>query len=506
MLQAILVVLAAAPAAAQPAPDALALEEVVSATLANNTELKLAGLEVESARGAMLAAAAPFDSALVAAATASQGYQFTSPPQLRSSLAVKQLSGLVGWSRRLRFGLVISPTLTTTRTRLDSDRSLDSTQTTARLTLSLPLLRDLGGVVTAAPERHARAEFAASTFDERHAAAQGVLRAAVAYWSYLAAKRRFEVLAGSEGRAEVTATQTAALVKADERTRADLIQAQGFFSSRRAARIAAERDVVDAWRDIALLIGSSPANLSALPAAATEFPPPGPDPAETSLAGWVSRALSSRPDLAAADDRVQGAAVAVAAARSEMRSRLDLDVSGGYTNQQRGPALRHFIDPFYRDVPGMDASVSLRFELPVERSGARGRLAQSLAAYEQRRLLRVDLERRIRVGVAAAFEIVKRSRLALHESEEAVRLLKQTVDNEKQKFRLGSVTLFSVIQAEDSLTSGLLAKTERQRAFAVALADLRFESGTLFTPADRSSAAAALVSRLTSLPEGEKQP
>jgi outer membrane protein len=502
---AIVLAIAAAPAtparAESPPPEALALEQVVSATLANNTDLKLAALAVDGARGALMAAAAPFDSAISGAAGVSQSYQLATPPQPPGSLAVKQVTVAVGWNRRLRWGLLIAPSLTTTRTRLDSLSNLDSTQTTARLTLSLPLLRDLGGAITAAPEREARGEYSATALDERQAGALGLLRAAAAYWSYLAARRRLEVLAGSESRAELTTTQTASLVKADERTRADLIQAQGFHSSRRTARITAEQDLVGAWRDLALLIGSSPASLAVLPEATTDFPAAGGEPSEALLPGWVARALAVRPDLAAADLRISATEAAVDAARSDLRPALDLEVSGGYTSQQRGPALRHFVDPFYRDLPGMDASVQVRYQLPIEKTGARGRLVQSLAIHEQRRVLRLDLERRIRVGVSAAFEVVKRSALALRESEEAVKLLQQTVDNEKHKFRLGSATLFSVIQAEDALTSGLLARTDSHRAFATALANLRYESGTLVSRSDRRAASPDLVSRLTHLPE-----
>ena len=121
------------------------------------------------------------------------------------------------------------------------------------------------------------------------------------------------------------------------------------------------------------------------------------------------------------------------------------------------------------NVQNLDALVGLRLELPLRRSGARGRLAQRWAEHEQQRLARAWLERQIRIGVLTAFEIVRRSRPALNESQQAVQLLEQTVESELHRFRLGSSTLFAVLQAEDSLTSSLLSKIEGQRSFATAL-------------------------------------
>jgi outer membrane protein TolC len=93
--------------------------------------------------------------------------------------------------------------------------------------------------------------------------------------------------------------------------------------------------------------------------------------------------------------------------------------------------------------------------------------------------------------VRAAFETVRRAQLGLRHSEEAVRLFEQTVENERKKFRLGFSTLFAVIQAEESLTSALLGKIAGQRAFAVALARVRFETGAV--DRDPVAVAAGLV-------------
>jgi outer membrane protein TolC len=252
-----------------------------------------------------------------------------------------------------------------------------------------------------------------------------------------------------------------------------------------------------------VLTGTVRADLAALPPAATEFPGGDASPIDGSLAALVGQAIQQRPDVMAAQRRIEGAEERLSAARNELWPRLDLEGSAGVSGQRRGPGLSRLADPLYRDVPGADLAVQLTLLLPLERSGARGRLAQQSAEYQRTRLTRLELERRIRIGVATVFETVKRSRLALGESEQAVSLLQQTVEGEKHKFKLGLSTLFSVIQAEDSLTSALLAKIEGQRTFAMSLATLRFETGTLFA-GEGPDGARALTARLTSLPAPSK--
>jgi outer membrane protein TolC len=489
-------------AAAQPATaPPVSLADVLGSTLGQGIDLALAATDVDFARGTLWAAAAPFDSALGLGATASQSYQFSPPTAPPSTLMIRQLTLAADWSRLFRNGISLVPQLRTTRTVLDTDPRLHDTEASARLLLTVPLLRDWGGAITAAPERSARRLLSAAQQDERGEAAQIMLRASAAYWGYVAARRRAAVHAASEQRAIRTAEETAALVKGDERTRADLVQAQGHLASRRAARIAADAQVVASWQEVALLTGAQQLDGAQLPEPSTDFPAPGPE-APADAGGYLAAALAHRPELPAAEQRLQAAAVELEAARSDLRPRLDLQLGGGYTSHSRGPGADRLAQPLYRDVPGPEASVSLRLELPIERTGARGRLAQRSASYQRQRLLRAEAERRIRIGVSAALERVRRSRLGLRDAEEAVRLLEQTVNNEKHRFQVGTATLFSVIQAEESLTSALLGRIEGQRDFAVALASLRVETSSVFPdgPNFRQTPGQTLAAQLTSLP------
>jgi outer membrane protein len=491
--------LLATAAAAEPA-NTVSLGEVVTAFFAHNTELKLAAADAELARAVLLTAGEPFDAVLAATLSGAQEQSFAEATDRGQEVHTLQLG--VGLSKRLRAGVVLAPEVTTSRTRMEGDPTLNVAATSAQLRLLIPLLRDRSGVLTEGPEDAARRFHAASLAEARHAAALGLLRAATAYWDYLTAGRRLEVLASSEARAERTAQETGALVKADERTRTDQIQAQGHLAARRASRIAAEQELIAAWEILAAVTGVTRNDVATVPSAATDFPAPGQQPSADSLGRWQDAGRAGRDDLQAARWRLAGADRARAAASNELVPRLDLEMSGGYQSRERDRAWNR-LAPFYGQAPGAQAQVSLRFELPVVRSGPRGRIGQADAAHERQRLLHRHVERSITNGVAVATETVRRSQLALRESELAVDLLGQTVDNERQKFRLGFSTLFAVIQAEEQLTSTLLARIAGQRSFAVALARLRYETGTLLaatSAGETPPGSGALASSLLVLP------
>jgi outer membrane protein len=472
------------------------LEQVVRQTLASSAALRLAAIDVEAARGAWLVAAAPFDSALVLSATQGRRYEFSSPPGvLAPPLLIDQRELAAGASKRFRSGLTLSPRLTITQVGIHAAPRADYTRMAAALRLEAPLLRDLGGVVTRAPEEAARVEYLAARFDDQQAAAQALERAAEAYWGYLAATRRLDVQLASEDRARRTAEEIAVLVKADERTRADLAQVQGTLASRRATRIAAEQNVVVAWAEITVLAGAVADDMVPLPKPTTEFPAKPAPLDDRALRGWTDRAMQARPDVAAAQARVGGSQTILRARRNELLPRVDLAATAGYSAQEVGPGLGRIGESFYRDVPGVEGLVQLTVELPLIRSEARGRLAQASAAFERDQIVEQDLRRRIAIGVVSATEVIRRSRLALEESERAVLLLEQTEDSEKRKFRLGASTLLAVIQAEDSLTSARLTMIEGQRALAVAIANLRYETGTLL-PAGTAGPSTARISEV----------
>ncbi len=446
------------------APGGLGLDQVVEVTLSASPELKLAASEVESAAGALTASRAAFDFRLTTSASVSR----TNPLDPDGARAVKNDFLIAAGARRLlRNGVLATSEVSLTRSLLSRSLGNDTDIADVRLGVSIPLLRDRGGASSAAAEQAAAGDHEAARLALRHAAAQQVLAAVAAYWDYQAAYQRLEVLRASEARAERTVEETVALVQADERTPADLIQLRGNAASKRAARASAEQVIVATRTALGLAMGLPADAIAALPAPSSAFPKPASGTA--SGTARVEDTYRRRADLAAADQRTRSASIRLEAARSDQRPRLDLLLNTGYRAADAELSQR----------PHLDALVELRLELPLANSAARGQVMQSSAAREQSQIARDELRRRIAADLATAVEAVTHAEATMLESAEAVRLFETGVQAVQRKFQLGGATLFDLIQAQDALTNALLFDVESQRDHAVAIAVLRFQSGRL---------------------------
>jgi outer membrane protein TolC len=233
-------------------------------------------------------------------------------------------------------------------------------------------------------------------------------------------------------------------------------------------------------------MGIPAAAAARLAGAATPFPVPppadAPDLTDDAVARLAAAALSRRPDLASAREKAEAARVELGEFRSAARPRLDLTVGVGYTGLESGPGVGDFFAPLYRNVPGLNASVQVSYDVPALNAAGRGRVAQSEALAAQQAIGREMVERQIASGVAVAAAGLRRSRQALRESQSAVTLYGETVANEKRKFQLGMSTLFDVIASEDALTNAMLAEINGLAGYAAAIAKLRFEAGLLADP------------------------
>ena len=472
-----------APARAQQAPAApvpgLTLEAVVRTTLEQSAQVRSARWDVEASRGAVRSAQGAWDPRMEATVT---GESQRSPFIETAGPGISRATGLeygLGVARRFRWGLEMTPSLSFARA--DAPGADARNQGIASLDLAVPLLRGRGGGAQAAGERAAFAGERASVAELRHARAGAVVRAVEAFWEYAAAVRRLEVLRGAEERGARMVEDTRALVQADARPAVDLVPVRASLASKRASRISGEQGVTAARQGLALAMGISPEALLSLPAPATAFPDV-PDTAAAPLptpARATELAVRNRADLAGARGRREAAAELLRGARAQARPQLDLGVRLAYSGLESGQQAGQLFSPFYSDLGGLQARVDLSYAFPLGNRAAAGDALSRDAADRQAELRLAELERAIALDAASAAETLRRSREELELFAEARGLHESALDGEVRKFRLGTSTVFDVIFAEDALTSATLAEIDARRRFAVALARLRFQTGTL---------------------------
>ncbi|MCC6318085.1 MAG: TolC family protein [Gemmatimonadaceae bacterium] len=473
----------AAPVLAQDARPAADLQEVLSLTLQYSPRLESARRALDRARGVWQQSGAPFDP-LVRSSVTSQREQTLLPPAVGASaasyLGVDGLEYRVEGEKLLRSGISIRPVVQVSQSRTTGVGTAPSGVATAALQVAVPLLNDRGGRVTGAPERAAELALQASGHDLRFVASTVIRDAVTVWWTYMAARDRLVIQLEAETRAQRMTLETQRLVAADERPAADMRQVEANVASKRAARIQAEQRVLEAQRDLALAVGVDPERLTAAFDATSTFPTIdfGPD-TSGATARYLALADSAREDVHALRRLSDASRVEADGVTGSLKPRADLALSAGYDGYAARWGVPGLVRPFVQNTSGLKGAVQLSYQWPVLNVGARGRLAQAEAIVRQQDVQLAEARRRAHASVRVAWSAVRASRASLQEASRSVSLYEETVENEMTKFRLGTSTLFDIINAEDALTAARLAAVSSQQAHAQAVVDLRFATGTL---------------------------
>ncbi len=461
--------------------DDLTLRQVVDTALESSIDVRLARSQVRSGEGNLLAARSLYDPVFNASGS-------------RSTSADPVLSGSAGgtdatstfstsYSRRLLSGLRLIPSIDVTQ--LDADGSSAISTGTVNLQVIAPLLEDRGGKSNRLLLRAAEQAHEGDRWSLTHQRSLSVFTAAAAYWSYLAAVENLEVFRASQQRAELLVGDMEKLVENEERPAADLIQLEGNASSKRIDRNSAEQALIVARRQLGLAMGISGTAIDALRLPADDFPQTTPFTANSAtIEQLVDLAVERRADLEAQGRQQESARMSFEAAEDTLKPSLDLSVSAGYSGIDSGGGVDPFLGSLASNISGLSTSVILSYQLPIRNDAAHGSTLRSQAVLEQQEILTQDLERRVRSAVRVSAEALERAGLRAQEAELAVSLNRTTVDNEKKKNQLGMATLFDVILAEDRLTGVLLNQVSARHAYALALASLRFETGSLTSHSD----------------------
>lgn len=491
------------PASAQQAQDGIGLADVVRLTLEQNYTIRIQDEQTRISEGSVLAAAGAFDPLFNASLVG--GYEETPFTQAQRQLTGSSFSKnslttyRLGLSKRFRSGLILSPGVEVVRTQALGTGMPAVIQTRASLLFRVPLLRGRGANASAARFDAARDQLSASQLTLQHTTAASLLEAVYAYWNYLAARKRLDVLIETETRARGLLTDTRALVEGGERPAADLDQLQANLADKITARINGEQQLYEARQALGLALGLPFEQFDRIPEPFEEFP--GVEGEAVSLPEretLTKYALEHRRDLRSARKAEEAALRLFKAYRSEARPQFDLQVDLGYTGLSENGAFQAYLPPLgQNDVGSPSASVSLVYSLPTGNRSAQGLRLQQEATYAQRRMVADDLMRKISSGVAVAGEALRRSASELSRAHEAVALYRTAVEHEKKKLRLGMSTLFDVTLVEDRMTNALLAEVNAQVRYARALGRLRFETGTLLV---EDGGVEAQVRALTSLP------
>jgi NodT family efflux transporter outer membrane factor (OMF) lipoprotein len=171
--------------------------------------------------------------------------------------------------------------------------------------------------------RAAVADAGVAAMDVRGAQVAIAAQVAAAYFDFRGAERDVTLIEGLQARTREQLTTTRTLVRAGRVTRLDLLRAQQVAEELAAGLSVSLHRVERARNRLATLTGSAPDGLQIAPVSATALR------ASALPIGTPTDLLRRRPDVAAAELRVTGAAARAGIARAELFPRVDVTGSIG---------------------------------------------------------------------------------------------------------------------------------------------------------------------------------
>jgi outer membrane protein len=485
-----------AQAPSSPGTSAISLLDAVRSALSNHPLLKSQEAQVEISRGGQQQAASQFDLTTQTGLVQGRSTLPLSAGQQEQNL----LSGLDASSQRInltdysfsvsklfRNGISVSPRLDLARNTDNLFNATGLNTSSMSLRINVPLMRGRGRNVIGAQEDAAKLDVSATLLELNQLISQLMANVANSYWNVVAARKSFSYASEAEARGLVYLDNVEALAAADRVPRNDVNEAKANLAQRTSSRIIAEQQLLAARRQLALDMGiEADEILSRLPEPTDDFPP-GEDvelPSDTddSMRYYLGQAIENRADYLASLRRIHASGLLAGAARNSLQPKVDFSFSAGYSGLQEGTRANDFFLASGHGVQGANVSVGLAYTFSGANQAAKGALRQAGANARQSQLQSEELARNISASVAVALAATRSSILRLAMARQSVESYRTALAGEREKYKQGIGSIISILTIEDKLNSALADQVQAQLAYASALIQFRFATGTLNAP------------------------
>jgi len=433
-----LVLLGGTPAAAAP----LELDDVLDG-LPSHPAVTVADAGVERAEGERLAARGAFDIRTRVRTERAIGFydRLVIDAELRKPTRLRGLSAFAGW--RLGSGGFADYDL----------KSATFDRGEVRAGLDLPLLA--GGAIdrARADERKATQAIALGRAERARRILELQRDAATAYWDWVAAGYRLEIRERQLELARRRDRDLQQTIRQGNTAPIEGVDNARLIVAREAFEVGARRDFARAAFELSFYLRRSGEPImpdrSRLPPLG-DLPPP--LESETDVETLIIEARKRQPALAAIGARLEANRVDLDLATNQLLPSLNTSL---YINRGIGTT-----DPLIPDRERPAAGASLTFELPLERSQARGAVA--IARADRRRLVAEQQLVAERLAIDARFAVTElgaaRQRTTL--ATEQARIADQLADAERTRFERGDSTILFVNLREEAAAEATASRID----------------------------------------------
>ena len=305
---------------------------------------------------------------------------------------------------------------------------------------------------------------------------------AISYWQYLGASDALEIYRSNEARVAKVLDITNELVLADKKPKVDLLQIQADLKAQERQTIQAEQRLYAARQNLGRSIGLSTveSNLIGLPR--NEFPKIENISKELNLQNLLDLAHQNRTDLKAIKKSLEILSVVVDVAGNNMKPQLDLSATLSYGGLDAGNGIHRFASALVQNEGrSFQVGVGISYLFPINNNNAEANLLSNQLRYTDQEIQLNNQLRNIKVNVSIAYNNLINSIAAVEKSKQSLDYYKEVFTNEQYKFQTGLTTLLNLILFQERLTFAQLDYIQNQQQFAIAISNLRFETGTIYS-------------------------
>jgi len=359
---------------------------------------------------------------------------------------------------------------------------VSNNNTSTTVSISQPLLRGKGRNITTANEKIAAINLESQLYSSSFIVSGELFNTVLAYWQYLGAQKALVIYQSNEARVNKVLDITTELVKANKRPTSDLAQIQADLKNNERQTITAQQQLYTARQNLGRQVGLNTVESEGIGFPSNDFPELTEVETVIDLSQLLSIAHENRADLKALGKTLDIAGVSLKVANNNLKPQLDLTAFVTYGGTDAGNNLtRIFTALGQQEGRNYQAGVGLSYVFPINNNAAEAALLSNQLQYSDREIQIKDQIRNIELNVGIAYNNFLNSIKSLEKSKQSLAYSEEVFQNEQFKFQAGLTTLLNLILFQERLTFAQLDYIQNQQQFAIAISNLRFETGTLFT-------------------------
>lgn len=473
----------------------LSLKTYIELVMANNTDVAIQKLSIDTGKNAILRAFSPFDP--IATGRFSSTRSTTTPTQrfdlLRSPdpLVTLNQPAFFNYTQMLSNGTSYSVSFSGSKFATSSPNATLNPQLASNFgaSFSQPLLKNRGSYINRIFISQARSRLRKTEYDLRDSVQTLITTAENAYWDLILARENLKVSEKALDLSDQALKRAQKELDLGAMSPLDIYQPQQVYATAEIAVSQAKFTLAQAQNALRKQMGADlDPQIRNLPIELTETVLPPTDTAQIDAEAAVQTALSNRPDLKSVNQSLDVDELQIRKVRNDFLPELAL--TGNYTTQGIGAIYDR--SGFLAGTGGFGDSMSqmfgfgypvwgfgLQLRLPIRNRQAAADMADAVVTKKRDMLAVRNVQQQVRLDILQAVSQVEASKASVKLAQVALDFSQKRLDAEQKKYELGTSQIYFVLQAQQDLVTAQNTLVQQSVQYRRNLLNLSRRQGTL---------------------------